>query len=88
MRFVFRVEIECDRTTGKFAPREELEAAFQEALEQADIGSVEGENGGQYDTSSWEVSTVDEKAEQRIAKQVAKLEKKTLVAKRDPAASV
>lgn len=56
MKFTFTVEIEVERSQGKFATHEEIADTIQTALEDADPGQYEGENGGQYETSSWEVS--------------------------------
>lgn len=54
------VDIEVDRVAGKFASRDELEAAILEAvtdaLEQGDPGSLEGEDGGEYETVEWTVN--------------------------------
>jgi hypothetical protein len=58
MRFVFQVEIEVERTEGKFASRDELSEQLAEAIESADPGSVEGDNGGQYEVIAFEVSEV------------------------------
>ena len=55
MRFRFVVEVEVNRTEGKFATREELADQLREAIESADPGQLEGENGGQYDVESFDV---------------------------------
>jgi len=60
MRFTFVVEAEVERTQGKFATREELAEQIQAELEGADPGSLEGENGGEYEVTSFEVSPQDE----------------------------
>jgi hypothetical protein len=56
VKFSYRVEVEVERIEGKFASREDLGGQIQEALECADLGSLTGENDGQYETTSWEVS--------------------------------
>ncbi len=56
MKFKFTVEVEVSRVEGKFASREEIASQIQDALESADPGSYEGDNGGQYETSDWSVS--------------------------------
>lgn len=56
MQFTFLVEIEVDRIEGKFASRDELEEQLSEALEGADPTSLTGDNGGEYETTSWEVT--------------------------------
>ena len=60
MRFRFVVEIEVERVKGKFATRDEIRDQIQEALESADPGTYEGDNGGQYETQSWEVNEEEE----------------------------
>ena len=56
MRFTFTVEVEVSRIEGKFATRDELAEQIQEALESADPGDLEGENGGVYAVDGWDVS--------------------------------
>jgi len=56
MLFRFVVEAEVERTEGKFASREELSEQMRDEIEAADPGQLEGENGGQYEVTSWEVS--------------------------------
>lgn len=56
MRFIFEVEVEVERDEGKFASRAELADQIQEALEGADPGNLEGENGGQYTVHEWAVN--------------------------------
>jgi hypothetical protein len=57
MRIVVTVEVEVERTEGKFASRADLEDQVMDAIRDADPGSLTGENDGQYDVVSWEVST-------------------------------
>ena len=56
MRFVFTVEVEVQRTQGKFASREEVADQIAEALSSADIGNFTCDNGGEYETCSWDVN--------------------------------
>lgn len=56
MNFRFVVEVEVSREQGKFATREEIHDQIKESLEQADPGTMEGDNGGQYNVDSWNVS--------------------------------
>lgn len=56
MRFTYTVEVEVERDEGKFESRDSLGAEIQQALEDADPGSITGDNGGTYSTSTWEVS--------------------------------
>lgn len=55
MRYTFTVEVEAERTEGKFATRDEIGDELMQAIESADPGSVEGEEGGQYEIVSWDV---------------------------------
>ena len=61
MRFRFVVECEVERSEGKFASREDIGGQIQEELENADPGSLTGENDGTYDVVSWDVSEEDVK---------------------------
>lgn len=61
MHFRFVVEVEVERTTGKFATRDEMAEQIQEALEGAVPGDYQGANDGEYTTSSWTVSEEDER---------------------------
>lgn len=56
MRFNFAIEVEVERTEGKFASKDELQEQIQEWLEQANQGTLEGENGGQYEVTEWDVT--------------------------------
>jgi hypothetical protein len=55
-RFTFEVEVEANRTEGKFATRDELAEQIQQAIEDANPNSLTGDNGGEYSVDSWEVS--------------------------------
>lgn len=55
MNFKFLVEVDVERQEGKFASRDEIGDLLREALTEADPGTVEGENGGVYETSNWDV---------------------------------
>lgn len=56
MRFVFTVEVQVERIQGKFASRDEIAEQIQEALESAAPDSLTGENGGEYEVVSFDVS--------------------------------
>jgi hypothetical protein len=56
MRWTFTVEIEVARDEGKFASRDELGEQILDAIESADPGNLEGENGGQYSVVEWTVA--------------------------------
>lgn len=56
MKFTFIVEVEVGHVEGKFAARDEISSQIMEALESADPGTYEGDNGGSYETAEWLVS--------------------------------
>lgn len=56
MLITFTVCVEVERTEGKFASREELTDLLREEIEGSDPVSLEGENGGQYEVVSFEVT--------------------------------
>jgi hypothetical protein len=58
MFFTFQIDVEVERTEGKFASKVEIAERIMEALESADEGTWEGDDGGQYETTVWEVSDV------------------------------
>jgi hypothetical protein len=62
MRFSFVVEVEIERLEGKFASRDEMESQLQEAIESANPDSLTGDNEGEYEVTTWEVSVEDIKA--------------------------
>ena len=56
MQFVFIVNVTVERTEGKFATRDEIGDAILSELEGADPNQVDGEAGGIYEITEWEVS--------------------------------
>jgi hypothetical protein len=54
--FRFVINIDVTRETGKFAGRDELETAIQDALDNADPGTISCDEGGEYNIDAWEVS--------------------------------
>lgn len=58
MEFEFTVKVVIERDTGKFASRDEMADQVKDALDQADAGSWDGENGGEYSTQDWQVDLV------------------------------
>jgi len=59
VRFTFTVEVEVERTQGKFASRDEISAAVVEMLDGADEGTVDGvgaDGDSEYEIVSWEVT--------------------------------
>jgi hypothetical protein len=61
MRFEFKVIVEVERDEGLFASREDLGEQLRDEIEAADPGSLEGENGGQYSTTSFDIIEVEAK---------------------------
>lgn len=59
MRFAFIVTVDAERTEGKFASRDELAAQILDELEGANPGTLEGDNGGQYEVGDFDVQQVD-----------------------------
>jgi hypothetical protein len=55
MRFEYKVTVEVERETGKFATRDEIDDQIREALESANPDQFDGENGGVYNVIEWEV---------------------------------
>jgi hypothetical protein len=56
MKYTFHVTVEVNHTQGKFATREEIADQLMEALSSADPGTLTGDNGGEYETQTWEVT--------------------------------
>jgi hypothetical protein len=65
MRFVFTVEVEVERSEGKFESRESIGDAIREAIEGADEGSWYGENDGTYDTVDFTVTEQEPERKRR-----------------------
>lgn len=91
MYFVFTVQVEVERDTGKFASREELENLIAEALANADEGSWTGDDGGEYSTTTWDVQHDDaafeeaERLSKRARRERRKKAKQALPTNFDPA---
>ena len=58
MSFTFQVEIEVERTEGRFASKAELAEQLLEAIEGSDPGSLYSDAGGEYEVISFEVTEV------------------------------
>jgi hypothetical protein len=61
MLLSFTVSVEVERESGKFAGRDEIQDALQEAVESADPGSVDGvgaDGDSVYNVVAWDVSVV------------------------------
>jgi hypothetical protein len=58
MRFTFTVEVEVERTEGKFASRDEVAEQITDALDSANPGSVDGigaDGMSTYEVTDWSV---------------------------------
>ena len=54
MGYEFTVKVEVEKTAGKFASRDSIEAELQQALEDADPGNISPDDS-EYDTIDWSV---------------------------------
>jgi len=61
MEFHYTVRVLVDRTEGLFASREEIAEQIREELEAAEPGALEGEEGGVYEVTEFEVEEVEAK---------------------------
>jgi hypothetical protein len=55
MDFTLTVNVSVERTEGKFATKDELKEQIIEAIDGANPSTLEGENGGQYEITEWNV---------------------------------
>lgn len=58
MKFTFTVEVEVERTEGKFAPKDEIADQLREAVEYANPGTVDGvgaDGDSNYEVTDWNV---------------------------------
>jgi hypothetical protein len=65
--FTFTIEVEVERTEGKFASREDLAGQIVEELESANPNSLTGENDGEYEVIAWDVSEQEQPKRTRKA---------------------
>lgn len=68
-RFTFKVTVETNRESGKFATRDEQADNIRDAIEGADPGYLSGlgdDGDSEYTVDSWEVE--DDDSEERIKK--------------------
>jgi hypothetical protein len=56
VQFTFTINVTAERSEGKFASRDEIGDAILDELEGADPSTVDGEAGGVYEITEWEVS--------------------------------
>lgn len=62
MEFRFVVTVNIERVQGKFASRDEMEERLVEAIDGADPGSLEGDDGGEYEVADWNVEADETKS--------------------------
>ena len=57
-KFTFTVEVEVERSEGKFAARDEMADAIREMIEGAEDGiyGIGADGSSSYDVTSWEMS--------------------------------
>lgn len=55
MRFTLIVDVEIEHEAGKFATRDEIGEQLEQAVADAEPGELEGDEGGQYVVTTWEV---------------------------------
>lgn len=68
MRFTFTVEVEVERTQGKFSTREDLGGQIIEAIESANPDTLYGENDGEYEVTDWTVEEQPQPKRRRAAR--------------------
>ena len=68
MHFRIIIEGDAERSEGKFASRDDIIQQIVEELEGADPGEVEGENGGTYEITEWNVTEDEVKPPAKAAK--------------------
>jgi hypothetical protein len=56
VKYTYLIEVEAERTEGKFASRDEIGELITEELESANPEQVSGSEGGEYEISTWEVT--------------------------------
>lgn len=56
MKWTITVEVEANHTAGQFASRDELEQQIIDAIDNANPAQLDGDNGGEYEVTEWEVS--------------------------------
>jgi len=61
MEFHYTVRVLVERTEGLFATRDEIADQIREELELAEPGALEGEEGGVYEITEFEVEEVEVK---------------------------
>lgn len=69
MRFTFEVTVEIERQQGKFAGRDEMEEQIKTEIEDVNPGSLEGDNGGEYEVTQWDVEVKEQKSKPRTKKE-------------------
>lgn len=57
MKFRINVTVEVEREDGKPATREELAKLIEQAIEDADPGTIETDDEATYEVQEWEAKT-------------------------------
>ncbi len=70
------VEVECERLEGKFAGRDEISEQLQEALDNANIGIVDGigaDGTTSYEVVDWQVTEEEVEKPKRKGRKLSSL---------------
>jgi hypothetical protein len=54
-QYKFLITVGLSHLEGKYAPAEELRAQLAEVLDDANPGTITGDNGGEYEVEQWDV---------------------------------
>jgi hypothetical protein len=68
VHFTYLIDIEIEKTEGKFASRDEMDEQIQEALGDANPENLTGENDGEYDVIQWDIEEVPQPKKSRKKK--------------------
>lgn len=68
MRFKFTVEIEVNRTTGKFPSRDDVAQELQDALDNANPGDLQVGDDSELEVSDWSVEEQPQEKPKRVRK--------------------
>lgn len=52
----YKIIATLDHVSGKFASKEEISSQILDELENLSIGILEGDNGGEYEITGWEIT--------------------------------
>jgi hypothetical protein len=89
VRFLYTVGVEVERDEGKFASRDEIAEQIEQALIDADLGTISCDEGGEYSTTEWGVQEEDVKTyDDMVRLWAAKQEGRVTVARKPKVAKV